>query len=92
MNITDIFIKRPVLACVVSLMILMMGARAIFELPIRNFPKLESATVTVRTQYYGADPDVVAGFITTPLEAAISQAQGVDFLSSSSVRDRKSVV
>jgi multidrug efflux pump len=85
MNITDIFIKRPVLASVVSIMILILGLRAMFDLPVRNFPKLESANITISTTYFGADPDVIAGFITTPLEAAISQAQGIDYLTSSSV-------
>lgn len=85
MNITDIFIRRPVLACVVSLVILVLGIRALFDLPIRQFPKSESATITVTTAYYGANPDVVAGFITTPLESVISQAQGIDYLTSSSV-------
>ena len=85
MNITDIFIKRPVLASVVSIMILILGLRAMFDLPVRNFPKLESANITISTTYFGADPDVIAGFITTPLESAISQAQGIDYLTSSSV-------
>jgi multidrug efflux pump len=84
MNITDVFIRRPVLACVVSLVILVLGLRALFDLPIREFPESQSATVTVTTAYYGANPDVVAGFITTPLESAISQAQGIDYLTSSS--------
>ncbi|MET0378256.1 MAG: efflux RND transporter permease subunit, partial [Spongiibacteraceae bacterium] len=84
MNITDVFIRRPVLACVVSLVILVLGLRALFDLPIRQFPESQSATVTVTTAYYGANPDVVAGFITTPLESAISQAQGIDYLSSTS--------
>lgn len=85
MNITDIFIRRPVLACVVSLIIFVLGMRALFDLQVRQFPKSESATVTVTTTYFGANPDVVAGFITTPLESAISQAQGIDYLTSSSV-------
>src|SRR5690606_38141435 len=76
--------RRPVLACVVSLIILVLGLRALFDLPIRQFPESQSATVTVTTAYYGANPDVVAGFITAPLEAAISQAQGIDYLSSTS--------
>jgi multidrug efflux pump len=83
-NVTDIFIRRPVLACVVSLVILVLGLRAVQDLPIRQFPKSEFATVTVTTAYYGANPDVVAGFITAPLEKAIAQAQGIDYLSSNS--------
>jgi multidrug efflux pump len=83
-NVTDVFIRRPVLACVVSLVILVLGLRAAQDLPIRQFPKSEFATVTVTTAYYGANPDVVAGFITAPLEKAIAQAQGIDYLSSNS--------
>lgn len=85
MNFTDIFIKRPVLATVVSLLILVLGLRSLFSLPIRQYPETTNATVTVTTAYYGASPDVVAGFITTPLEAAIAQAQGIDYMTSSSV-------
>ena len=84
MNFTDIFIRRPVLASVVSLLILVLGLRAYFELPILQFPRTENAVVTVTTVYYGADPDVVAGFITTPLENAIAQANGIDYMSSTS--------
>ncbi|GAC1634083.1 MAG: efflux RND transporter permease subunit [Nevskia sp.] len=84
MKFTDLFIKKPVLATVVSLLILVLGLRSMFGLPVRQYPKTENATVTVSTVYYGADPDVVAGFITTPIEAAVSQAQGIDYLTSSS--------
>lgn len=84
MNITDIFIKRPVLATVVSLMILVLGIRAAFDLPIRQYPHTENAVVTITTSFYGADPDVIAGFITTPLEASIAQADGIDYMTSSS--------
>src|ERR1700760_5176682 len=84
MKFTDIFIRRPVLATVVSLMILVLGLRAYTVLPILQYPRTENAIVTVITTYYGADPDVVAGFITTPLENAIAQANGIDYLTSSS--------
>jgi multidrug efflux pump len=84
MNFTDIFIRRPVLATVVSLMILVLGARAIGSLPILQYPRTENAIVTVATTYYGADPDVIAGFITTPLETAIAQANGIDYMTSTS--------
>jgi multidrug efflux pump len=84
MNFTDIFIKRPVLAIVVSLMILVIGLRAALSIPVLQFPRTENAVVTVTTAYYGADPDVVAGFITTPLEAAVAQANGIDYMTSSS--------
>ena len=84
MNFTDIFIRRPVLATVISLMILVVGLRAFTSLPILQFPRTENAIVTVSTTYYGADSDVVAGFITTPLENAIAQANGIDYMSSTS--------
>jgi multidrug efflux pump len=85
MKFTDLFIKKPVLAIVVSLLILVLGVRAVTQLSVRQYPKTENATVTVTTVYYGADAQTVAGFITQPLEQAIAQAQGIDYLSSSSV-------
>jgi multidrug efflux pump len=85
MNFTDLFIKKPVLAIVVSLLILVLGLKAVSSLSVRQYPKTENATVTVATAYYGADAATMAGFITQPLEQAISQAQGIDYLSSSSV-------
>jgi multidrug efflux pump len=84
MSFTDIFIRRPVLATVVSLMILALGLRAMGSLPVLQYPRTENAVVTVSTTYYGADPDVIAGFITTPLENAIAQANGIDYMSSTS--------
>jgi multidrug efflux pump len=84
MNFTDIFIRRPVLASVVSLMILVLGLRALGALPVLQYPRTQNAVVTVTTTFYGADPDVVAGFITTPLENAIAQANGIDYMSSTS--------
>jgi multidrug efflux pump len=82
MNFTDIFIRRPVLASVVSLTILVLGLRAYGVLPILQYPRTQNAVVNVTTIYYGADPDVVAGFITTPLENAIAQANGIDYMTS----------
>ena len=82
MKLTDLFIRRPVLSAVVSLLILVLGLRAIFELPVTQFPQTENGVITVSTTYYGADAQTVAGFITQPLEAAIAQAQGIDYLSS----------
>ena len=84
MNFTDIFIRRPVLAMVVSLLIIVLGLRSLFSLPINQYPHTQNAVVTVSTTYYGADAQTVAGFITQPLEGAIAQAQGIDYLSSSS--------
>jgi multidrug efflux pump len=84
MHFTDIFIRRPVLASVVSLLILVLGLRAYSVLPILQYPRTENAIVTITTIYYGADPDVVAGFITTPLENAVAQANGIDYMTSTS--------
>jgi multidrug efflux pump len=84
MTFTDIFIRRPVLACVVSLMIVVIGFKAFTALPILEYPKTDNAVVTITTTYYGADPQTVAGFITTPLENAIAQANGIDYMTSKS--------
>jgi multidrug efflux pump len=84
MNFTDIFIRRPVLATVVNLTILALGLRALGSLSILQYPRTENTIVTVMTTYYGADPDVIAGFITAPLENAIAQANGIDYMSSTS--------
>ena len=84
MKFTELFIRRPVLSAVVSLLMLVLGLRAIFQLPVTQYPKTRSAVITVTTAYYGADAQTVAGFITQPLETAIAQAQGIGYLSSSS--------
>ena len=84
MNFTDIFIRRPVLATVVSLLILVLGLRALGTLQVLQYPQTQNAIVTINTVYYGADPNVVAGFITTPLENAIAQANGIDYMTSTS--------
>lgn len=85
MNLTDIFIRRPVLATVVSVMLLVLGLRSLSGLPVLQFPYTENAIVTISTTYYGADPDVIAGFITTPLENIIAQANGIDYITSTSL-------
>jgi multidrug efflux pump len=84
MAFTDIFIRRPVLALVVSLMILVLGLRSMASLPILQYPRTQNAVVTVTTTYSGADPSIIAGFITTPLENAIAQANGIDYMTSTS--------
>ena len=83
---TDIFIQRPVLATVVSLFILLLGLRSMGVLSIRQYPEVQNAVVTVMTVYTGANPDLVSGFITTPLENSIAQANGIDYLTSSSTQ------
>ena len=88
---TDIFIRRPVLALVVSLLILLIGLRAMLGLPIRQYPKLSNTTITVTTIYPGASPNLMQGFITTPLAQAIATAEGVDYLTSSSVQGTSTI-
>jgi multidrug efflux pump len=84
MAFTDIFIKRPVLATVISLIILAMGLRSLGSLPVMQYPFTQNAIVTVTTIYTGANPDVIAGFITTPMENSIAQANGIDYMTSTS--------
>lgn len=84
MRFTDIFVRRPVLAVVVNLVIVIAGLQAIRTLNVRQYPKLESATITVRTPYVGASADLVRGFITTPLERSIAAADGIDYIESQS--------
>lgn len=81
---TDIFIKRPVLASVVSLLILVMGLGAIFKLPLRQYPKMENTTIIVTTAYPGASAQVIQGFITRPLEKSIGSADGIDYMTAKS--------
>lgn len=91
MQLTDLFIKRPVLSMVISLLLLALGLRAIGSLPIMQYPFTQNAVVTVTTTYTGADPSVVAGFITTPLENSISQANGIDYMTSSSTASTSTI-
>jgi multidrug efflux pump len=91
MHFTDIFIRRPVLATVVSLLILVLGLRSLGLLPIRQFPATQNAVVTVSTTYFGADPELVSGFITTPLENSIAQAGGIDYLTSTSTLSQSTI-
>ena len=84
MQFTDLFIRRPVLSLVISLVIIIAGLQAIGSLNIRQYPRSENATVTVSTVYIGASADLVRGFITTPLERAIAAADGIDYIQSQS--------
>lgn len=86
MKFTDIFVRRPVLAIVVNLVIIIAGLQAIQSLNVRQYPRLERATVTVTTAYIGANADLVRGFISTPLERAIAASDGIDYMESSSVQ------
>jgi multidrug efflux pump len=83
-SFTDLFIRRPVLALVVNLIILIAGFQAIRTVNVRQYPRSDNATVTITTVYVGASPELVRGFITTPLERVIAAADGIDYLQSSS--------
>jgi len=84
MKFTDIFIRKPVLAMVVSLFILLFGMRAFTELNVRQYPELRNAVINISTTYFGADADLIQGFITTPLEREIASAEGIEYMSSTS--------
>src|SRR5919201_1828130 len=91
MAFTDIFIKRPVLSVVVSMLILLIGLLAATVLPIRQEPKLSNTVVNVTTVYPGASADLIQGFITTPIEQAVASAEGVDYITSSSVQGTSTI-
>ena len=84
MKITDLFIRRPVLAIVVNLLIIVAGFQAILTLNVRQYPRSEIASVTVTTVYVGASADLVRGFVTSPLERVIAAADGIEYLESQS--------
>jgi multidrug efflux pump len=84
MKLTDIFVRRPVLAIVINLVIIIAGLQAIRSLNVRQYPRSENAAVTVSTVYVGASAELVRGFITTPLERAIAAADGIDYIQSES--------
>jgi hydrophobe/amphiphile efflux-1 (HAE1) family protein len=91
MTFTDIFIRRPVLATVVSLLILLIGLQAVFKLPIRQYPELSSTSITITTTYPGANANLIKGFITVPIEQAVASTEGIDTLVSSSQQDVSTV-
>jgi multidrug efflux pump len=91
MALTDIFIRRPVLSLVVSLLILLIGARALWTLPIRQYPKLDNTVITVSTIYPGATADLMQGFITTPIEQAVATAEGIDYMTSNSIQGTSTI-
>ncbi len=86
MKFTDIFIHRPVLASVISMLLLVMGLRAVTSLEVREYPELSNTVVTVTTVYPGASSELVQGFITTPLQQAIAEARGIDFIVANSAQ------
>ncbi|OYO31543.1 MexW/MexI family multidrug efflux RND transporter permease subunit [Janthinobacterium sp. PC23-8] len=86
MTFTDLFVRRPVLALVISSLIVMLGILAIKQLPVRQYPMLESSTITIATTYPGASADLMQGFVTQPIAQAVSSVEGIDYLTSSSVQ------
>ena len=83
-SFTDIFIKHPVLAVVINLVIVLVGWRALTRLPVQQYPKIESSSVVITTVYSGASAETVRGFLTTPIERAVSAIGGVDYIESTS--------
>ena len=92
MRFTDLFIRRPVLAMVVSLVILIAGLQSIRSLSVRQYPRSDIAVVNVTTTYVGANADLVRGFITTPLERVIASADGIDYIESSSAQGLSTII
>ncbi|MEH6755089.1 MAG: efflux RND transporter permease subunit, partial [Alphaproteobacteria bacterium] len=91
MSFTDLFVRRPVLSSVVSLLILLIGLQAAFSLQIRQYPEISNTTITVTTAYPGANADVIKGFITTQIEQAVASAEGIDTLVSTSAQNVSTV-
>ena len=91
MKLTDLFVKRPVLAICVNLVILIAGLQAIRSLSVRQYPRSDIAVVQVATVYVGANADLVRGFITTPLERVIAAADGIDYMESSSAQGMSTI-
>ncbi len=85
MRLIDLFVRRPVLAVVVNLALVLIGLRAATQLPIQQYPRIESSSIIITTVYVGASAQVVRGFVTTPIERSVSSISGVDYLESSSV-------
>jgi multidrug efflux pump len=91
MSFTDLFIKRPVVATVVNLIIFIAGFQAIRSINVRQYPRSDLSVITVTTLYYGADSDLVRGFLTTPLEQSIASADGIDYMESASTQSTSTI-
>src|SRR5712672_2472738 len=92
MKFTDLFVKRPVLAIVVNLVILIAGLQAIRSLSVRQYPRSDIAVVQVTTVYVGASADLVRGFVTTPIERVIASADGIDYMESTSAQGLSTIL
>ena len=86
MKFTDLFIKRPVLSIVVSLLIFLFGINSVNKMQIRQYPRMDNTVITITTSYPGANADLIAGFITSPIENSVASAEGIDYMTSSSVQ------
>ena len=86
MHSMDVFVRRPVIAIVVNLALVLVGLRAIAELPIQQFPRIESSSIIITTVYVGASAEGIRGFVTTPIERAVSSISGVDYVESTQRR------
>ncbi|HET7649268.1 MAG TPA: efflux RND transporter permease subunit [Gammaproteobacteria bacterium] len=91
MKFTDIFIRRPVLATVISLIVLLLGLNSIDKLELRQYPKIQTSQISINTAYPGASADVVKGFITQPMQQAVASAEGIDYITSSSKQGLSSI-
>ncbi|MFK4073731.1 efflux RND transporter permease subunit [Ectopseudomonas khazarica] len=91
MKFTDIFIRRPILALVASLLILLVGLASVFSLPVRQYPYLENATINITTSLPGATQEVMQGFVTTPISQSIATASGIEYLSSTTTPGRSEI-
>src|SRR6202167_6304284 len=92
MKFTDLFVRRPVLAMVVNLLILIAGLQAVRSLSVRQYPRSDISLVQVTTVYVGANADLVRGFITTPLERVIASADGIDYMESTSAQGLSTII
>ena len=91
MKFTDTFIRRPILAISISLLIVLLGLQALKGMQVREYPKITNTVITVTTSYYGASANLIQGFITQPLEQAIAQADNIDYMSSRSQLGRSTI-
>ena len=91
MYFTDIFIRRPVFASVLSLIVLLVGLRAFFSLTIRQYPNIQPSVITITTTYSGANAQLMEGFVTAPIENALGGIDGVDFINSSSKQGQSEI-
>ena len=85
MSVMDVFVRKPVLAIVVNLALVLLGLRAASQLPVQQYPRIESSSIQITTAYIGASSEIIRGFVTTPIERAVSSISGIDYVESSSV-------